>query len=98
MMSQQVAQIIPYSIGTYNQQVTALNAAIVPWAKGLNTTASPIWVVDQFTGFSASDERDNIHPNDAGDVKMTNVWYPAVLRAFEAVTADRKAGGKRWVA
>ncbi len=36
--------------GSYNTQIQSLNAAIIPWAKGLNTTESPIWVVDQYTG------------------------------------------------
>jgi len=77
-----VAQIIPLGIGNYNGKVQELNRAIVPWAQGLNTTQSPIWVVDQYTGFSGSaDLRDGVHPNDSGDVKMANVWYPAVVRA-----------------
>jgi hypothetical protein len=33
--------------------------------------------------------RNGIHPNDAGDVKMSNVWYPAVVRAFEAARKDK---------
>ena len=88
----QVAQIIPLGIGNYNTKVQDLNKAIIPWAQGLNKTESPIWVVDQYTGFNgASDLRDGVHPNDAGDVKMTNVWYPAVVRAFEAAKNDKSA-------
>jgi lysophospholipase L1-like esterase len=90
----QVAQIIPMGIGSYNTKIQQLNAAIVPWAQGLNSTASPIWVVDQYTGFSTSDLRDGVHPNDAGDVKMTNVWYPAVVKAFAAAKAE-KGGMKK---
>tara|TARA_R110002003_G_scaffold143_15_gene13299 strand:+ start:1556 stop:2386 length:831 start_codon:yes stop_codon:yes gene_type:complete len=87
---QQVAQIIPIGIGSYNTQIQALNAAIPAWARGLNSTASPIWVVDQYAGFNAAtDLRDGVHPNDAGDVKMLNVWYPAVVRALEAARAER---------
>lgn len=63
--------------------------AIIPWAQGMNTTESPIWVVDQYTGFNtSSDLRDGVHPNEAGDVKMANVWYPSVVRAFEAMVTD----------
>ncbi|KAI4941208.1 hypothetical protein J4E91_010898 [Alternaria rosae] len=88
-----VAQIIPMGFGSYNTKIQDLNRAIVPWAQGLNTTESPIWVVDQYTGFSGTaDLRDGIHPNDSGDVKMANVWFPAVVRAFEAVRADRGTG------
>ncbi|KAF2875573.1 SGNH hydrolase-type esterase domain-containing protein [Massariosphaeria phaeospora] len=75
-----VAKIIPVTYTAANTQVQALNAAIGPWAQGLNTTASPIWVVDQYTGFSVSgDLRDGVHPNDSGDTKMMNVWYPALI-------------------
>jgi lysophospholipase L1-like esterase len=87
----QVAQIIPIGLSTsYNAKIQDLNKAIIPWAQGLNTTASPIWVVDQYTGFSGtSDLRDGIHPNDAGDVKMANVWYPALVAALKAAKADK---------
>ena len=69
-----------------------LNKAIIPWAQGLNSTASPIWVVDQYTGFSGtSDLRDGVHPNDSGDVKMANIWYPAVVNAFALAKADKVA-------
>jgi lysophospholipase L1-like esterase len=79
--------------GNYNTKIQDLNRAIVPWAQGLNRTESPIWVVDQYTGFSGSaDLRDGVHPNDAGDVKMTNVWYPAIVRAFGAAKADGVRG------
>jgi hypothetical protein len=46
-------------------------------------------VVDQYTGFSSSDLRDGVHPNDSGDVKMLNVWYPAIVRAFAAAKAEK---------
>ena len=86
----QIAQIIPLGIGNYNAKVQDLNKAIVPWAQGLNKTESPIWVVDQYTGYSGStDNRDGIHPNDNGDTKMAGVWYPAVVRAFEAARGDK---------
>ncbi|KAF2708753.1 carbohydrate esterase family 3 protein [Pleomassaria siparia CBS 279.74] len=87
-----VAQIIPIFFDSPNAQIQVLNKAIVPWAQGLNTTASPIWVVDQYTNLSVtSDLRDGIHPNDSGDVKMANVWYPALVNAFAIAIAD-KAG------
>ncbi|KAI0477888.1 carbohydrate esterase family 3 protein [Xylariaceae sp. FL0804] len=79
-----VAQIIPLGIGDWGAQVQALNAAIPGWAQGLNQTASPIWVVDQYTGFdAANDLRDGVHPNAAGDQKMADVWYPALVNALE---------------
>jgi hypothetical protein len=50
--------------------------------------------VDQYTGFSSSDLRDGIHPNDSGDTKMSNIWYPAVVKAFAAAKADKSAKRK----
>jgi lysophospholipase L1-like esterase len=89
IVAQKVAQIIPLGIGNYNTKVQDLNKAIVPWAQGLNKTESPIWIVDQYTGFTSGDLRDGVHPNDKGDEKMTAVWYPAVVRAFEAAKAEK---------
>ncbi|KAK8108017.1 uncharacterized protein PG998_010030 [Apiospora kogelbergensis] len=87
-----VAQIIPMGLGNYNGKVQQLNQAITPWAQGKNTTESPIWVVDQYTGYSGSaDNRDGIHPNAGGDDKMVNIWYPALLSAFQAAKADKVA-------
>jgi lysophospholipase L1-like esterase len=81
-----VAQIIPMNpsnCAECAQRVVALNAAIPAWAAGLSTTASPITVVDQWTGFdTATDTYDGVHPNDAGNVKIANRWYPAVTTAI----------------
>ena len=82
----QVAQIIPATASYYQTGIKALNAAIPAWAKGLNTTQSPIWVVDQNTGMSASDERDGLHPNAAGDAKMAAKWYPALVNAIKLMS------------
>jgi len=77
-------------MGSFNTKIQDLNKAIIPWAQGKNSTESPIWVVDQYTGFSGStDLRDGVHPNDAGDTKMMNVWYPALVHAFEVAKADK---------
>ena len=82
-----VAQIIPMNPSTCTecaQRVVALNAVIPAWAAGLSTSASPITVVDQFTGFDdATDTYDGVHPNDAGNVKLANKWYPAVAAAIK---------------
>lgn len=88
----QVAQIIPMGMGNFNAKIQQLNAAITPWAQAANTTESPVWVVDQYTGYSGSaDNRDGIHPNAGGDDKMVNVWLPALLGAFQAARADQVA-------
>ncbi|BCJ46534.1 hypothetical protein GCM10010168_61730 [Actinoplanes ianthinogenes] len=81
-----VAQIIPMNPSTCAecaQRVVDLNAAIPAWAAGLSTAASPITVVDQWTGFdTATDTYDGVHPNDAGNVKIANRWYPALAAAI----------------
>lgn len=66
-----------------------MNKQIPAWATGLNKTESPIWVVDQYTGFSTSDLRDGVHPNASGDKKMLDKWWPALLGAFAAAKADK---------
>ncbi|MEV7805954.1 cellulose binding domain-containing protein [Microbispora sp. NPDC088329] len=77
-----VAQIIPMNPGTCPecaQRAVALNNAIPGWAASKTTAASPIVVVDQWTGFSTStDTYDGVHPNDSGNQKMADKWYPAL--------------------
>ncbi|OTA88620.1 carbohydrate esterase family 3 protein [Hypoxylon sp. CO27-5] len=96
-----VAQIIPMGFGNYNTQIQNLNKAIIPWAQGLNKTESPIWVVDQYTGFSGTaDLRDGVHPNASGDDKMVNVWYPALVNAFQVAQAEKQAAAanvRKWI-
>ncbi|KAK9481827.1 SGNH hydrolase-type esterase domain-containing protein, partial [Lipomyces starkeyi] len=75
-----VAKIIPSIFN--NQSDVNLNDAISSWALSKTTTASPIIVVDQYTGFSASDLIDGVHPNDSGDQKMANVWYQPLVNAI----------------
>lgn len=61
----------------------------------MNKTESPIWTVDQYTGFSGgSDLRDGVHPNASGDKKMADIWYPALVHAFEVAKADKAANPK----
>jgi hypothetical protein len=63
--------------------IPALNTAIESWAQTKGTTASPITVVDQYTGFNAdSDTRDGVHPNDSGSQKMANKWAAALEPLF----------------
>lgn len=79
-----VAQIIPMNPPTCTtcaQGVVNLDAAIPAWAASLTTAQSPITVVDQWTGFTdATDTGDGVHPNDSGNQKMANRWYPALAK------------------
>ncbi len=85
-----VAKIIP--MGTSQcpecgQRVVSLNNAIPAWAASKTTGQSPITVVDQWTGFNtATDTYDGVHPNAAGDQKMSDKWYPALAAALGGVT------------
>ncbi|KAI1811961.1 carbohydrate esterase family 3 protein [Poronia punctata] len=90
-----VAQIIPAGFGNYNSVIESLNSAIVPWAQGLNSTESPIYVVDQYSGLTSGDLRDGVHPNQSGDQKMADVWYPAVITALTAAQADKQAAAAK---
>jgi lysophospholipase L1-like esterase len=79
-----VAQIIPMdparSCAGCDQRIIELNAAIPDWAEGKSTDQSPIIVVDQWTGFDTdTDTYDGVHPNDAGDQKIADRWYPALI-------------------
>jgi lysophospholipase L1-like esterase len=81
-----VAKIIPMNPGSCPecaQRVIDLNAAIPAWAAATTTAASPVTVVDQWTGFNtATDTGDGVHPNAAGDQKIASRWYPALTAAL----------------
>ncbi|MEV1290198.1 cellulose binding domain-containing protein, partial [Micromonospora sp. NPDC049679] len=85
-----VAQIIPLaptSCAECGQRAVTLNNAIPAWAAGKTTRESPITVVDQWSGFStAADTYDGVHPNAAGDQKMSDKWYPALTTALTGGT------------
>jgi acetylxylan esterase len=80
-----VAKIIPMNPSgcpDCGQRVVDLNAALPAWAATKSTTASPVTVVDQWTGFSTSaDTGDGVHPNATGNQKMADRWYPALTSA-----------------
>jgi cellulase/cellobiase CelA1 len=84
-----VAKIIPMNPSSCTpcaQRVVDFNAAIPAWASGKTTAQSPITVVDQFTNFStASDTYDGVHPNAAGDQKMSDRWYPPLAALLSGV-------------
>jgi lysophospholipase L1-like esterase len=83
-----VAQIIPMAASACGEcpaRVVALNNAIPGWAAGKSTAQSPIVVVDQWTGFNTTtDTYDGVHPNEAGNVKISNRWYPALTAVLNA--------------
>ncbi len=97
-----MAKLIP----AYDQKVgpeaanniTRLNDLIPGLVQELNTPASPVVLVDQNSGFNATegvDTWDGVHPNTSGEQKMAQQWYaamqpfvsplPVTLTAFSAV-------------
>jgi len=84
-----VAQILPMNPSGCSecaQRVIDLNAAIPAWAASKSTAASPITVVDLWTGIStATDTSDGVHPNAAGNQKIASAWYPALTAAVGSV-------------
>lgn len=84
-----VAQILPMNpsgCAECAQRVITLNNAVPGWAAGKSTAASPITVVDTWTGFNtATDTSDGVHPNDSGNQKLANAWYPALTAAVDSV-------------
>ena len=63
----------------------ALNSAISSWAPTKSTPASPITVVDCYTGFNAkSDTRDGVHFSASGDKKVADCFAPELARIIKA--------------
>jgi lysophospholipase L1-like esterase len=84
-----VAQVIPLAprggCGHCAAAVARLNAAIPGWAASRSRTASPVVVVDQFSGFDARrDSGDGIHPNDAGGARIAARWFGALQPILQA--------------
>ncbi|HET8939641.1 MAG TPA: SGNH/GDSL hydrolase family protein [Polyangiales bacterium] len=79
-----VAQIIPLrpdNCAECESRVRSLNDLIPRWAESESTPESPLYAVDQWTGFDpARDTGDGVHPNMQGSQKMADVWL-AALRA-----------------
>jgi len=83
-----VAQIIPLQPSGCSDCPTRaqnLNAQIPAWATSNSTAASPITVVDQFTGFNPAqgqDTSDGVHPNASGSTKIAAKWFSALSPLF----------------
>ncbi|KAF2001584.1 carbohydrate esterase family 3 protein [Amniculicola lignicola CBS 123094] len=90
------AQILPIAPSLFGQatsnRVVALNKAIAAWVSTKTTARSKIYLVDQFTGFNATtDTVEGEHPNAAGNVKIADKFYPAVVSAIADVSAPETA-------
>jgi lysophospholipase L1-like esterase len=87
-----LAQLIPGipSNGS-GYRIPLLNAVIPQIAVIMHDPSSPIIIVDQFTGFDATqgvDTYDKIHPNETGEEKMAQKWRDAIFTHFGGFTLD----------
>jgi lysophospholipase L1-like esterase len=79
-----LAQLIPYKPTAYNNdsytQIEGYNARMAVGAAARSTQASPILMVDQYTGFDvyADHTVDGLHPNQYGEQKMADRFYMAI--------------------
>ncbi len=104
-----LAKLIPADAGTAGPEaannIILFNEEIPELVQELSSAASPVLLVDQFTGFDAAtgaDTWDGIHPNTSGEVKMAQRWFdtlypllvqslPVTLLSFDAtLTIDGK--------
>jgi hypothetical protein len=69
----------PAGCGTCIADVMALNGAIPGWAAQITTAASPVSVVDLYTGLDlATDFSDRVHLNVSGSQKVSDRWLAAL--------------------
>jgi hypothetical protein len=79
----QITPMLPSGCSDCPARVVAYNNAIAAWAPGKSTSASPITVVDCWTGFNtATDFGDGVHPNENGNQKLANCWYEPLKTAI----------------
>jgi acyl-CoA thioesterase I len=73
-----LAQVIP-NRPENEAAVAALNDAIASLGVQKDTPASPVIVVDQYSGYSSFTQNyDQIHPNDAGEAMIAGRWFAAL--------------------
>ena len=70
-----LAKIIPTTL-QQNANVTNLNAQLDGLATSKTTPASPVLIVDQYSGFNAgADTYDGIRPSFSGESKLAQKWF-----------------------
>jgi hypothetical protein len=78
------AQHTPQGGAQNVKDVIDLNAAMVPWAAGLTTTAAPVILVDLFTGIDQkTDMSDGTHLNISGSQKVSDRWLATLMPMFK---------------
>lgn len=78
-----LAQISPTAdtFRNTNSGLVEYNERVLAYAKGATTLASPIVVVDLYTGWSAAQftQADGIHPNSEGESLLAERWANALI-------------------
>ena len=87
-----IAQIIPGDNPFMATNVPAFNQGILTIAENLSTDTSPIWAVDQFTGFDpiVDTHPDGLHPNRYGEIKMANRWFQALANCIDCSSENMR--------
>ncbi len=82
----QITPLNPAGCANCEKQAEALNAAIPAWATGQSTAASPVYVVNVWSAFTATTylpsstyTADGVHPNPAGGALVAQKWYDALV-------------------
>lgn len=77
-----LAQVIPSSKLPKYSYLPEFNAALPALARRLSTDASPIHLVDQWSGFDPVKDTldDGVHPNASGSAKITERWFEALVK------------------
>ncbi len=85
-----LAQVIPAN--GFTSQVNSLNGLISTLAGQKNTAQSPVILVNQNSGFNVStDTYDGIHPDESGEIKMSDKWYSALVPLLAPPTPPTQA-------
>ncbi|HEY4652291.1 MAG TPA: GDSL-type esterase/lipase family protein [Pontibacter sp.] len=84
-----LAQLIPADPARVSsntaENIRRFNEKIPGLVEELDQVLSPVVLVDQYTGFNAKegvDTWDGVHPNAAGEEKMAQRWFTALLPFF----------------
>lgn len=90
-----LAKLIPWNDPAINNMINDLNSQMDHIAAEKTTSASPVIIVDQNTGFdNVNDTFDGIHPNESGEEKMAANWYAAI----DSLLKHRTSGKPRIIA
>lgn len=76
----------PIRFSSCAQGVVSLKNAIPTWTARKSTPASPITVVDCFTGCNHATDAVGARPNGYGNMKLVNAWFIPLKNAIIAAS------------